>query len=264
MWAADPGLVAAGVLVVLWVIAAVFMATGRRRTDGWFAQRGLLAPVLVGSGAAVAMLAVYAAVVDAVEDASEVSRLDVPLHSWFLTHRTGALSTLMELVSSAGGSGGMAVLTAVAAGLLLWWGRWAHALIVVVAMGGSEVLGNWFKLLYARARPPVADQLVVTGSYALPSGHSLGSAVVLGVLAAVAVLLVSGVARRAAVVGVAAAAVLLVGASRLYLGVHWLTDVLSGYLLGGAWLAVCVTSLALAERRHVGGARREARRAQAA
>jgi undecaprenyl-diphosphatase len=207
---------------------------------------------------------VYAAVVDAVEDASEVSRLDVPLHAWFLTHRTGALSTLMELVSSAGGSGGMAVLTAAAAGLLLWWGRRAHALIVVVAMGGSEVLGNWFKLLYARARPPVADQLVVTGSYALPSGHSLGSAVVLGVLAAVAVLLVSGVARRAAVVGVAAAAVLLVGASRLYLGVHWLTDVLSGYLLGGAWLAVCVTSLVLVERRHVGGALREARRAQPA
>lgn len=155
MWAADPGLAAAGVLVVLWAIAVIFMVTGRRRTEGWFARRGLLAPVLVGSGAAVAMLAGYAAVVDAVEDVSDLARLDVPLHSWFLTHRTSALSTLMELVSSVGGSGGMAVLTAVAAGLLLWWKRWAHALIVVVAMGGSELFGNWFKALYARARPPV-------------------------------------------------------------------------------------------------------------
>lgn len=170
MWAADPGLVVGGVLVGLWVIVAAFLLTGRRRTDGRLARHGLLALVLAASGSAVAMFAVYAAVVDAVEDASAVSTLDVPVHFWFLSHRTGALNTLMEFVSAAGGSGGMAVLAAIGAALLLHTGRRLHALIVVLALFGGELLTNGFKVLYARARPPVADQLVVAGSYALPSG----------------------------------------------------------------------------------------------
>jgi membrane-associated phospholipid phosphatase len=248
MWAADVGLVVGGILVGLWVIAASVLMTGRGRTHGRLARRGLLVPVMTASGSAVALLALYVAVVGAVEDTSALSVVDGPVHSWFLTHRTGSLSMPMEDVSAVGGTAGMAVLATIAAALLLWSWRWPHALIVLVAMVGGDVLGDVFKGLYARARPPVADQLVVTTSYSLPSGHSLESTVVLGVLAAVGVLLVSGRARRTGIVGVAVAVVLLIGASRLYLGVHWPTDVLSGYLLGGAWVAVCVGSLVVFER----------------
>jgi undecaprenyl-diphosphatase len=231
VWAADAGLVVGGILAALWVIVAAVVVTGRRRTNAHLDRRGLVTPALAASGAAVALVAVHVAVADAVEDGSAISTLDAPAHSWFLNHRTGALNALMELVSAAGGTAGMAVLATIGAALLLRAGRWLHAVIVVLAMAGAELLGNGFKVLYARARPPVADQLVVTASYALPSGHSLGSVVVLGVLAAVGVLLVSGRARRACIAGSAVVAVLLIGVSRLYLGVHWVTDVLSGYLL---------------------------------
>ena len=88
---------------------------------------------------------------------------------------------------------------------------------------------------------------------ALPSGHALGSIVVLGVLAAVVVLATRHTLLRVAAVATAALGVLTIGLSRLYLGVHWLTDVVTGWFLGGAWLAVCVTTLCVLTRRRGSG-----------
>jgi membrane-associated phospholipid phosphatase len=234
------------VLVGLWLAVAAALVASGRRTGGAVRVR---VRDLGASGLAVALLAAHLAVVDAVEDGSSVALLDAPMHSWFVAHRTGGLTVLMEAVSSAGGLVGMDVLAAVAAVMLLRRGLRGEAVVVVVAAAGAQGLADVFKLLYERARPPAADQLVVITSYALPSGHSLGSVVVLGVVAAVVVLLARGRAVRAGVVGVAAAAVLLIGVSRLYLGVHWPTDVASGYLLGGAWLALCVGALLVLRRR---------------
>jgi membrane-associated phospholipid phosphatase len=91
------------------------------------------------------------------------------------------------------------------------------------------------------------------GNLAYPSGHSTQAIVSWGMLAVVAL---AGRSRRARIFGLTAAAVvvLLVGASRVYLGVHWLTDVLGGYALGGAWLAL-ILALYL---RGVDGSRRRA------
>lgn len=244
MWTADAGLLVGSGLAGLWVVVAAVLLSRRVAVAGSTAL-----PVLVTGCFAVALLTGHLAVVDAVEDASAVARLDAPVHAWFVAHRTGLLDPVMVEVSAVGGTLGMGALTLVAAVLLLRSGRRAHALIVVVGSVCGELLGDGAKLLYQRARPPVADQLVVATSYALPSGHSLGAIATVGVVAAVAVQLWPGRARRVAVVVLAAAVVLLIGTSRLYLGVHWLTDVLSGYLLGGAWLAVCVGGITIAEHR---------------
>ena len=88
---------------------------------------------------------------------------------------------------------------------------------------------------------------------ALPSGHALGSIVVLGVLAAVVLLATHRTLLRVAAMAAAALGVLTIGVSRLYLGVHWLTDVVTGWFLGGAWLAVCVTTLCVLNRRRSAG-----------
>jgi undecaprenyl-diphosphatase len=242
--AADAGVTAVRILVGLWVAVAVVVFFRPRP-----AANGLRTPVLLATGSAVALLATHAAVVDAVEDNSAVALLDAPVHAWIIGHRTGALDSVMTAISTIGGGVGMTALALVTAALLLWRRRRAEAAVVMVAPPGAQLLSDGFKMLYGRARPPVADQLEVSTSYALPSGHTLGATVVLGVVAAVGVLSVRGLVRQAAVVAVAAAGMLLVGTSRLYLGVHWPTDVESGYLLGGAWLALCVGALVVARRR---------------
>jgi membrane-associated phospholipid phosphatase len=107
-------------------------------------------------------------------------------------------------------------------------------------------LTNGFKNLYDRPRPPVGERLAIEGNPSLPSGHALGSVVVIGVLAAVVVLLMRSLALRVLAVVAAAVLVATIGISRLYLAVHWTTDVLAGWFLGGAWLALCVTVLCVA------------------
>jgi membrane-associated phospholipid phosphatase len=100
-----------------------------------------------------------------------------------------------------------------------------------------SVLG-WF----LAARSPAVTVLMKV------AGHALGSMVVLGVLAAVVVL----AGRRAAQVGavvLATAGISVIAVSRLYLGVHWVTDVFTAWLLGGAWLVACVTALTLLDAR---------------
>ena len=243
MRGADAGLVAGGVLLALWVVSAAVVLAGHHLATA------VRTPVLAATGAAVVLLAGHVAVVDAVEDHSAVALLDAPGYGWSVTHRTGALTGVMTVVSTIGDAGGMVVLAAVALVLLLRRRRRAEAVVVVVATGGAELLSQGAKFLYARERPPVEGRLVPETSSALPSGHSLGAVVVIGLVAAIAVLSVQGRVRRAAIGAGAAVAVLLIGESRLYLGVHWPTDIASGYLLGGAWLALCIGAVVLVRRR---------------
>lgn len=168
---------------------------------------------------------------------------------WSVAHRVGWAVGLGRVLALVGGPGAMAVVAVVC--VLVLWSRglrsWA---VVVTATGlGAVVLTRGFKQLYARTRPPSDVQVIQYVTHALPSGHALGSTVVAGVVAAV-VMLRPGAGLRARVLApaVAAAFVLAVGASRVYLGAHWLTDVLAGILLGGAWLAVGVTALVLLRR----------------
>jgi undecaprenyl-diphosphatase len=108
---------------------------------------------------------------------------------------------------------------------------------------GAAVMGEVMKHVLDRARPPRIDQLVVETSGSLPSGHALGSTVVLGILTAIAFGVIRRPGNRAALATIVVVVIAAVGLSRLYLAVHWATDVLTGWLLGAVWLSVCVTLL---------------------
>jgi membrane-associated phospholipid phosphatase len=92
-----------------------------------------------------------------------------------------------------------------------------------------------------RPRPPVADRLVVETNWSYPSGHSLGATAVIGVLTVIVLTRVTGRLARIAVAALGVLLVVAIGVSRVYLGVHWPSDVLAGWLIGGLWLAVCHT-----------------------
>jgi undecaprenyl-diphosphatase len=133
--------------------------------------------------------------------------------------------------------------------VLVGAGATALLLVVQAATVGASLLISGFKRLYGRVRPPAAERLMTESNPALPSGHALGSIVVLGVLAAVVVLVTHRAVLRIGALAAGALGVVVIGVSRLYLGVHWLTDVVTGWLLGGAWLAVGVTTLYVLTRR---------------
>jgi undecaprenyl-diphosphatase len=147
-----------------------------------------------------------------------------------------------------GGTAAMVALASVACVVLAWRRLWEPLLLVVAAVAGAGVCVQVLKAVVGRARPPVADRLVAETSQSFPSGHSLGSATVLGVLAALVVLHSGSPARRAVAVALAAGAVAAIGGSRLYLGVHWPTDVVGGWVIGACWLTTCLTAHARLRR----------------
>jgi membrane-associated phospholipid phosphatase len=170
---------------------------------------------------------------------------DQPVLDWFVAHRTSWATVMATLLAAAGGTVAMAAVAVAAVLVLLWRRRWWPAAVVAVTSAGGGLLALGFKHLYERHRPPAVDQVIHYPGYALPSGHAVGTTVVLGVVAAVIAVSVRPWAAKVAAVATASLLALLVGVSRLYLAAHWLTDVVTGWLLGGACLALAVTVLML-------------------
>jgi undecaprenyl-diphosphatase len=249
MWFADIGEGIAWSVAAVWALFATVVLARRRTALGGLVPAAVRTPVLVGAGATSVLLVAQAAVVDHVADLRVPGLADRDVWAWFVDHRAAPVTFLMKAVTVVADIPGMAVLAIIAAVLLWRRRRRPEAAVVLAATIGAALLIDGFKRLYGRVRPPAAEQLMIETNPALPSGHALGSIVVLGVLAAVVVLATRHTLLRAAAVATAALGVLTIGLSRLYLGVHWLTDVVTGWFLGGAWLAVCVTTLCVVTRR---------------
>lgn len=134
------------------------------------------------------------------------------------------------------------LLPAAALAVALLARRWTAALLVLAASVTGVLLGDALKLLVARPRPPVEffQTPGPTDGYGFPSGTALLTAVVLGA----ACYLIRSAPRPVRTVAAAASALLAatVGLSRVYVGEHWPTDVLGGWLFGGAWLLVLLSA----------------------
>ena len=118
------------------------------------------------------------------------------------------------------------------------------ALVWVLAIAGNGVLNQSLKQFIGRARPLDPEGLVLAQGLSFPSGHSSGAVVTYGMLAYLALRLMPKVWHLPALL-LALALTLAVGASRVWLGVHFPSDVLAGFASGSAWLALCVTSVEL-------------------
>ena len=125
---------------------------------------------------------------------------------------------------------------------LAWWQRLPRlAAFVVVTMTGSMLLNSLVKLAVDRARPVLDDPVAHAGGMSFPSGHAQSAMVAASVLLLVFLPLLRGAWRWVAV-GVAVAYVLAIGFARVTLGVHYVSDVLAGYVLGAAWVAAMIAA----------------------
>ncbi|MDX6585038.1 MAG: hypothetical protein QOI10_4222, partial [Solirubrobacterales bacterium] len=235
--------------------AAAVVATAFRRIrnraeaaapDGAQPPAGETAPtrrrdVLIGSTTVAVLALVVGELSDNVTDGAGITAIDGPVLTWMLGHRTSGLTTLMVIVSDVGGTAVVSSVAAVVTAALAWRRRWRDALLVSGTTLGAGLLVVTLKPLVGRSRPPRIDQLVVETTQSFPSGHALAAAAVLGVLAMVVIRRLPRRSPRVLLAAAAAVCALAIGLSRLYLGVHWASDVVGGWLIGTTWLASCLT-----------------------
>jgi membrane-associated phospholipid phosphatase len=168
---------------------------------------------------------------------SQSPLVDGPVQQFFASHRESRLTAAMRLVTYLGDSSKLMKLALLIG--LLWWWRIRNPGPLVLLTGayiGARVIETTVKVLTHRPRPPGEQALDAFTRFAFPSAHVTYATVIYGALALLLVASSPGRRRRTLILTAAMFIVALVGLSRMYLGAHWLTDVLGGMILGVAWL----------------------------
>jgi membrane-associated phospholipid phosphatase len=173
---------------------------------------------------------------------SRVYRYDQTINAWVGHERRDAVTTLLRGATILGGSTGMGILVAIVAAILLIRKERASAIFVLVTAVGGAILNTGLKMIFARARPDMATAIAVARFYSFPSGHAMISFITCGALAYIALRQPWSWALKSAALAVALTIVVLVGVSRVYLGVHWTSDIAGGWSAGIVWLAAAVVA----------------------
>jgi undecaprenyl-diphosphatase len=158
--------------------------------------------------------------------------LSVPIGPGWLTHVVRDLTSL-------GGTTVLSLVTLLTVLYLLLIRKRAAGIFVFVAVAGGWALSTGIKLIIARPRPLVVPHLVDVHDLSFPSGHAMLSAVTYLTLGALLSRLQTTFSARAYMIGVAVFLTTIIGSSRVYLGVHYPTDVLGGWCAGATWAALC-------------------------
>ncbi len=153
-------------------------------------------------------------------------------------HATPALTAVMRGFSLIGEPAYLIVLGALVVVWLLRTGRWRTAVLLFITVLGSEVLDQAIKASFRRPRPVPFFGLVEPMGYSFPSGHAMVSCTFFGILAAIAAARTASRVGRVLSYAAAAALVAAIGLSRIYLGVHYPSDVLAGYAAAVAWVFI--------------------------
>ena len=170
------------------------------------------------------------------EHAPKLQTIDTGVHDWAVSHRSPSDTLFFVVLSTVGSPPGVAAITAVAAITLAFFRRWRWIAYLAVTNAGAYLLDENLKRFFARARPAMAEALRAAHGYSFPSGHALGSTIGFGALAYLAYRAAKSWPAAAAALAFAVTLIVSVAVSRVYLGVHWISDVAAGITAGLVWL----------------------------
>ena len=193
----------------------------------------------------------FGEIAEDVVEGDTITVIDVQLAHWFRERATEGFTRTMLFITHWNGITGTSVMAAL---LAAWFAyRKAHYWLIVLlaAVPGGMLLNVVLKHIFRRQRPSLEDPLLTLTTYSFPSGHTVAATLFWGVLACYLVRRTGAWPRRALIVGAACLMVMLVALSRMYLGVHYLSDVMAASMEGAAWLAVCVTAVSTLHRRRL-------------
>lgn len=169
--------------------------------------------------------------------------IDVRVSEWLQNHTTAPLTAIMLIVTRLGSTLFATIVTLLISLFLMARRRWYTLLTLQLAVSGGMLLNVLMKTIFQRQRPSLHESLVSFTGYSFPSGHTMAATVLLGAIAVLAVRKLKSFNLQVFTVLIAGLAILFVGFSRIYLGAHYLSDVLAAMAEGLAWLAITVTSV---------------------
>ena len=198
--------------------------------------------LVIGAAGVAVMAAGFSEVLGDVLDGDGIAGVDRPAAEWMAVHRDLWLTTALRVVTAAGDPMSLAVAAALACAVVgLRCSSWLPALLALAGIGGLAPMIVTAKALVNRERPPSPFAVIAADGYSFPSGHATGAA-------AIALLsawiwgrwLITSWRGRVIVWSVAIGSTVLIGFSRVYLGVHYVSDVGAGLLLGITWAGIVV------------------------
>ncbi|MDQ2920916.1 MAG: phosphatase PAP2 family protein [Acidobacteriota bacterium] len=199
--------------------------------------------LIIGTILLVASAWIFGAIAEDVMNREPLTVVDAQLSTNLHVHAFPRLTTATLAISALHSTVGISCAT-VALGLYLFWRRrlyWLAALLLSVF--GGMMLNVLLKYAFHRARPHFDDPILTLTSYSFPSGHTMMATVLYGVVAAYLIAKTPDWRWRAIVIVLASFLITLVAFSRVYVGAHYLSDVLGAIAEGLAWLSICLTSV---------------------
>lgn len=184
-------------------------------------------------------LAVFSIIALSISD-NQIHRFDDSLITWIQGMESQGMTRWMELFTWIG-SGIPVVIIAILSMVVLYvfLKHRRELLFLGCVIAGSAILNTLLKLMFHRARPTIHRIIEVSG-YSFPSGHSMAAFSLYGGLAFLIWKHIPTAVGRVLMIIVSAMFILMIGMSRIYLGVHYPSDVVGGYFMSGCWLAVCI------------------------
>ena len=232
-----------GAAVVARVVAWARERVGARR---WALAHRLPAyevagiALLVGSAVVVALAAGFTEVLEDVLKGDGIAGIDQPATGWVATHRDVWLTAALRVVTEVGGAVPLAALALLTCATVVWRCRsWPPVALALVGVSGIALVIVTAKALVIRDRPHISFAVIAEDGYSFPSGHATGTAAI-GLLCAwmLSRWLIASWTGRVIVWAIAIGLAAVIGFSRVYLGVHYVSDVVAGWLLGMTWAGI--------------------------
>ncbi|HSJ63728.1 MAG TPA: phosphatase PAP2 family protein [Gemmatimonadaceae bacterium] len=198
--------------------------------------------IVLGLGITVAAIWGFAELAEFVQEGG-TETFDLAAMQWMEANRIAFLDRFLLDVTALGTGLVVLILVGVAALFLALTEHRYSALLLIVATAGGQLLNTVLKLFYDRPRPSNVEHLTHTMSTSFPSGHAMSAVIVYGTVAYLAARLQKKAWERWLTMTLAIVIIIAIAASRVYLGVHYPSDVLAGTIIGAAWAAFCMAGL---------------------
>lgn len=183
---------------------------------------------------------VFASLAEDLVNQETLTKVDPIFGSWLVARTTLPGDHVFAMVTFLGN----ALIISIGTGLIGFWlarqRNWKKLILLFSSVAGGALLNLVLKNIFQRTRPAIPGAYMAETGFSFPSGHSMISLVFYGMVAYLALSYEKNKKWKVLIIAGALLICALIGFSRLYLGVHFLTDVLAGWAAGGLWLAVCI------------------------